>query len=224
MTDTSPGKPLDEVTRKTLKRLGTSTLYEAQGKHGALAHDFRGIPGNGFLTGTAYTIQTRPADNLALHHAVMLANPGDVLMVDCGGFLDAGVWGEILTVAALERGIAGIVVNGSIRDVERIAELGFPAISRGICMEGTLKADPGVLGDTLHWDGVEIDPGDIVVGDADGVVIIKAFEFDNVVQAALEREAHEQKMIESIRSGKSTVELMGLKPPDGVSQQRRTHA
>lgn len=209
--------PIDETITDTLKRLGTSTLYEAQGKHGAVHHEIRGIPGSGFLVGRAFTVRTRPADNLALHHAVMLANPGDVLVVDCGGFLDAGVWGEILTVAALERGIAGIVVDGSIRDVQRITELEFPAYSRGICMEGTLKADPGVLGDTLHWDGAEIDPGDIIVGDADGVVVIKAFEFDTVLQAALEREDQERKMMEELRSGKTTVELMGLKLPTHAS-------
>ena len=224
----SPDAPssarLTQEAKDTLERLGTSTLYEAQGKHGALPHEFRPVPGAGFLSGTAYTVRTRPTDNLALHHAVMLASPGDVLVVDCGSFLEAGVWGEIMTVAALERGISGIVVDGSIRDVQRIAELGFPAFSRGICMEGTLKADPGVLGETLHWDGVEIDPGDIIVGDADGVVAIKAFEFDNVLQAALEREAQEQKIMQELRSGKTTVDLMGLKAPSSTVAPRRTYA
>ena len=78
-------------------------------------------------------------------------------------------------------------------------------------MQGTLKSDPGSLGDTLHWDGAEIDPGDIVVGDSDGVVVIKAFELDTVLQAAGEREAQEREMIEKIQAGHSTIELMGLK-------------
>lgn len=204
---------LDDAVKDTLRRLGTSTLYEAQGRHGALPQQIRPIPHSGFLAGTAYTVRTRPADNLALHHAVVLAQPGDVLVVDCGGFLEAGVWGEVLTVAALERGIAGLVVDGSIRDVDRIAELGFPSFSRGICMEGTSKEDPGHLGETLHWDGADIDQGDIIVGDADGVVVIKAFEFDTVVQAALERESHERDMMDALRSGKTTIELMSLKHP-----------
>jgi len=202
---------LEESTRQILERLGTATLYESQGKHGALPHDIRPIPGAGFLVGTAFTVHARPADNLALHHAVMLASPGDVLIVECGGFLEAGVWGEILTIAAMTRGIAGLVVDGSVRDVARIAELGFPVYSRGISMQGTLKSDPGSLGDTLHWDGAEIDPGDIVVGDSDGVVVIKAFELDTVLQAAGEREAQEREMIEKIQAGHSTIELMGLK-------------
>ena len=80
-------------------------------------------------------------------------------------------------------------------------------------MEGTSKEDPGHLGETLHWDGADIDQGDIIVGDADGVVVIKAFEFDTVVQAALERESHERDMMDALRSGKTTIELMSLKHP-----------
>lgn len=207
---------MDSATLDALRRLGTSTLYEAQGKHGALPHELKAAPGTGFLAGRAFTVRSRPADNLALHHAVIQARPGDVLVVDCGGFLEAGVWGEILTVAAQHRGIAGIVVDGSIRDIERIAELGFPAFSRGVCMQGTGKSDPGVLGETLHWDGAEIDQGDIVVGDSDGVVVIKAFEFDTVVQAALEREAGEADMLAKLRQGATTIDLMGLKHPSVV--------
>jgi 4-hydroxy-4-methyl-2-oxoglutarate aldolase len=204
---------LDSAAVETLQRLGTSTLYEAQGKHGALPHELKAAPGTRFLAGRAFTVRTRPGDNLALHHAVVQATPGDVLVVDCGGFLEAGVWGEILTVAAQNRGIAGIVIDGSIRDIERIAELGFPAFSRGVCMQGTGKSDPGTLGETLHWDGAEIDQGDIVVGDADGVVVIKAFEFETVMQAALQREASEAQMLAKLREGATTIDLMGLKRP-----------
>lgn len=210
---------LEEATRQVLERLGTSTLYESQGKHGALPLDIRPVPGAGFLVGSAFTVRARPADNLALHHAVLLASPGDVLVVDCGGFLEAGVWGEILTVAAMTRGIAGLVVDGSVRDVARIGELGFPVYSRGISMQGTLKSDPGSLGETLHWDGAEIDPGDIIVGDSDGVVVIKAFELDTVLSAALERESQENEMMVKLRAGASTVELMGLTQPS-VSEKR----
>lgn len=206
-------REIDDALVAILAKLGTSTLYEGQGKHGALPHDIRPIPGSGFLVGTAFTVRARPGDNLALHHALLSAKPGDILVVDCGGFMEAGVWGEVMTVAAITRGIRGLVVDGSIRDIQRIAELGFPAYSRGVCMEGTSKEDKGALGDTLRWDGVEIAPGDIIVGDADGVLAIKAFEFDSVVDAAIEREEHETKMIEALREGATTIDLLKLKKP-----------
>ena len=202
---------LSEQEQDVLRRVGSSTLYEAQGKRGALPHDIRPLPHSGFLAGIARTVRSLPADNLALHHAVLRSQPGDVLVVDCGGFLEAGVWGEILTVAAIEKGIAGLVVDGSVRDIDRIGELGFPVYSRGISMKGTSKDDPGTHDSRLQWEGTDIETGDIVVGDSDGVVVIKGFEFDTVIQAALERESSEQEMLDKLRAGSSTVELLGLK-------------
>jgi len=207
---------LEVTTRATLERLGTSTLYEAQGKQGAVPGNLRPIDPAAFLAGTALTVRSRPGDNLALHHAVLLAEEGDVLIIDCGGYSDCGVWGEAMTVAAQHRGISGLVVDGSVRDVARITELGFPVFSRGISMGGTTKEDAGVIGAPLAWGALYIETGDIVVGDADGVVLIKSFELDNVVAAALEREGNEHAMFEAIRTGKTTVELMGLKPREGT--------
>jgi 4-hydroxy-4-methyl-2-oxoglutarate aldolase len=162
----------------------------------------------------------RPGDNLALHHAVALASAGDVLVVDCGGYADSGVWGEVLTVAAQHRGIAGLVVDGSVRDVDRIEALGFPVFSRGVSLGGTSKDDAGALGGTLSFGSLEVTSGDIVVGDGDGVVAIAPGEFDTVVDAAIDREEREQVMMRALGEGKLTIELMDLRPPTPQGARR----
>jgi 4-hydroxy-4-methyl-2-oxoglutarate aldolase len=210
---------VDASMRDQLKSLGTSTLYEAQGRHGAFPPAIRPVWKGAFVAGPAFTVRVRPGDNLALHHAVALASPGNVLVVDCGGYADSGVWGEVLSVAAKHRGIAGLIVDGSVRDIERIEALGFPVFSRGVSMGGTSKDDAGTLGGTLSFGSLGVTAGDMVVGDGDGVVAIAASEFDTVLNAAIDREEREQVMMRALGEGKLTIELMDLRPP---SQQGTT--
>ena len=211
---------VDDLLRDRLKSLGTSTLYEAQGRKGAFPAAIRPTWKGAFVAGRAFTVLMRPGDNLALHHAVALASPGDVLVVDCDGYPDSGVWGEVLTVAAQHRGIAGLVVNGSVRDIDRGEALGFPVFSRGVSMGGTSKDDPGTLGGVLRLGSLEVSPGDLIVGDSDGVVAISQSALETVVDAATDREEREQVMMRSLREGKLTIELMDLRPPpqEGVNR------
>jgi len=211
---------VDDLLRDRLKSLGTSTLYEAQGRKGAFPAAIRPTWKGAFVAGRAFTVLMRPGDNLALHHAVALASPGDVLVVDCDGYSDSGVWGEVLTVAAQHRGIAGLVVNGSVRDIDRGEALGFPVFSRGVSMGGTSKDDPGTLGGVLRLGSLEVSPGDLIVGDSDGVVAISQSALETVVDAATDREEREQVMMRSLREGKLTIELMDLRPPpqEGVNR------
>ncbi len=204
---------VDSATLSLLARLGTATLYEAQGQQGALPPAFRPVYRGAFIAGPAYTVRTRSGDNLALHHAVVLAQPGDVIVADCGGYAESGVWGDVLTSAAQHRGIAGLVVDGSVRDTARIEELGFPIFSRGISIGGTSKEDEGVHQERLMWDGATIEPGDIIVGDADGLVVLQRAEFETVVEAALVREEKEQHMVKEIARGITTIDLLGLDAP-----------
>lgn len=202
-----------EVVRQ-LKSLGTSTLFEAQGKKGALPGGIRPIWRGAFVAGPAYTVRMEPGDNLALHHAVVLAAPGDVLVADCAGFADSGVWGEVLTVAAMNRGLAGLIVNGSVRDIVRLEALGFPVFSCGVSMGGTSKGDSGAQALKLSLGNVVISPGDIIVADSDGVLAIEAQLFEEVLQSAHKREEQEKKMMQALRNGGSTIDLMGLTPPN----------
>lgn len=210
---------VDSALRDQLKSLGTSTLYEAQGRRGALPPAIRPVWRGAWVVGPAFTVRVGPGDNLALHHAVALASPGDVIVADCAGWENSGVWGEVLTVAALQRGIAGLVVEGSVRDIDRIEALEFPVFSRGVSMGGTTKEDPGALGASLALGATEVAPGDIIVGDSDGVMAITQAEFVTVVHTATERDNNERTMMSALAEGALTIELMGLHPPATKGQQ-----
>ncbi|HEY8752980.1 MAG TPA: 4-carboxy-4-hydroxy-2-oxoadipate aldolase/oxaloacetate decarboxylase [Arthrobacter sp.] len=195
-----------------LLKLGTATVYEAQGQRGSIASEIRPIDRNMKVVGTALTVNTTPGDNLMFHQAVLMARPGDVLVVDAKGFTDAGPWGDVLTLAAQRAGIAGLVIDGSVRDSEAIIDAGFPVFSRGISIRGTTKVDPGQIGGTINLAGTVVDRGDIIIGDRDGVVVLKANEVGEVLRSAEAREAKEEEFRRRIMEGASTAELLGLLP------------
>ena len=201
-----------QANHETLRALGAATVYEAQGAKGALDSGIKPIDPASRLVGPALTVDTRPADNLMLHYALLKARPGDVLVVDAKGFLEAGPWGDVLTAAALKIGIAGLVINGAVRDAGAICEMGFPVFCRGLSIKGTGKVHPGRVNVPVSFGDVVIHPGDIVVGDRDGVVIVAADEVDSVIRSATEREAKEDGFRAAIESGASTAELLGLLP------------
>ena len=165
------------------------------------------------VIGPAFTISTPPGHNLAIHRAIVQASAGDVLVVSIGGDCRYGPFGEILALACQKRGIAGIVVDGSVRDGNDIEALGFPVFCRALAPSGTRKDDPGRIGETIRCGHVSVDPGDIVVGDRDGVVVIPHAAMDDV-RAALERiAAKETRIKDGIAAGKTTLELLGLDRP-----------
>jgi 4-hydroxy-4-methyl-2-oxoglutarate aldolase len=195
---------------QALGKIQTATLHEAMGKRGALPHSIRPVWPESAFCGVALTVKSRPGDNLMLHKAVQLAQPGDVLIVDNDGFLEAGLWGEIITVAAMQKGIVGLVTNGAVRDTLRIRELGFPVFSAGISIKGTTKAVPGKINHPICFEGVIVNPGDIVVGDNDGLVAIPPAEAEKLLAAALAKEESEAEVIKKIKQGQSTMDLLGF--------------
>lgn len=156
-------------------------------------------------------VDTRPGDNLAIHHAVTVAQPGDVLVVDAKAFTEAGPWGDILTLYAQQIGIAGLVIDGSVRDSRAIVALGFPVFSRGISVKGTGKHQPGAVNQPITCGGIRIAPGDLVVADADGVVVVPARDVDRVQEKCAERERKEAGLRDALRDGESLVDLLGLR-------------
>jgi 4-hydroxy-4-methyl-2-oxoglutarate aldolase len=193
-----------------LRDLGAATVYEAQGAKGALDSGMKPIDPTSRLAGPAYTVDARPADNLILHHAVMKAQPGDVLVVDAKGFMEAGPWGDVLTILAIKRGIAGMVINGCVRDANLIISLGFPIFCRGLSIKGTGKNQPGKVDVPVLIGDVVINPGDIIVGDRDGLVVVAKDEVEKTLASAVSREEKEDKMREAIEQGASTAELLNL--------------
>lgn len=201
---------LDPTLAGRLLELGTATLYEASGIDCDLDPALRPAWPGARVCGTAFPVRTGAEDNLALHLAVERAAPGDVLVVDAGAH-PCGYWGEILAVAAQVRGIGGLVIDGGVRDVDRLAELGFPAWSRWIAVRRTVKHDAGDVGVTTVVGGVSVEPGDVVVADIDGIVVLPRDRVADVAAAGETRAAKEEHFLSEIRSSISTVDLFGLR-------------
>jgi 4-hydroxy-4-methyl-2-oxoglutarate aldolase len=186
----------------------TATLHEAAGKIGALPSAIKPITAGMRIVGPAVTVSCPAGDNLRIHHAIYIARPGDILVVDVAGGHEYGYWGEIMTVAAQARGLAGLVIDGCVRDGDILATLGFPVFARGRCIKGTAK-DPtkGTINHPIHIADVVVEPGDFVAGDTDGVVVIPRADLPAVVAAADRRERAEAELIDELRRGARTIDL-----------------
>ena len=188
-----------------------ATVFESAGRSGMVDPSIRPAWRGAKLCGTVLTVKTAPGDNLMLHHAVALANPGDVIVADIGGYLLAGAWGEILTVAAQMRAVAGVVVNGAVRDIEAIAQRGFPVFSRGLAIGACTKDQLGKLNVPLMFGDTMIRAGDIILGDSDGLVVIEAKRADEIYKAAVSRRDREWEIIADLQQGRTTIDILGLR-------------
>lgn len=204
--------PITQDQLDTLKQLGTATIHEAQGQTGALDSGLRPVDPSVRLAGPALTVDCRPDDNLAIHYALTKAKPGDVLVVDAKGFMEAGPWGDLLTLASQKLGIVGLVMNGAVRDANAIIEMGFPTFSRGLSIKGTNKCQPGKVNVPIVIGGVPVNPGDIIVGDRDGLVVVAQDRVEEVIRLSRSREHKEDGIRAGLAAGKSTVDLLGLAP------------
>lgn len=200
----------DELVRM-LSQQAVSTVYEASGRYGAMAHTIRPTSPGLRLCGHALTVRCQPGDNLTLHAAAALARPGDVLVADVGDYCEAGHWGEILTVAAQARGIAGLVINGSVRDVAPIARRGFPMFARAVSMKATVKESAGVINHAIMCGGATVRPGDLVLGDDDGVVVVERERAEEVLRASIEREEREAVVMRRLAEGELTLDVLGFR-------------
>jgi len=206
-------KKIDRPSQQLIKELShfdSATVHEASEGKGALSSDIKPVDPKSRLCGPAVTVACRPGDNLMLHKAIYVAEEGDVLVASAGGYVEAGPWGEIMTVAAQVRGIAGLVIDGSIRDSIAIQESGFPAFSRGLCIKGTTKDCLGYINHPVVIGGIRIEPGDVVLGDADGVVVVSQKDLSKVIEKCKLRQEKEEKIKRELRMGKSTLELYGF--------------
>ncbi len=192
-------------------KLDSATLYEAAGQIGALPSGIKPIASGTRLEGRAFTVSSPPANNLWLHKAIACASAGDVLVVEVGGVYEAGYWGEIMTVAAQAKGVVGLVIDGCVRDAEQITALGFPICARGLCIRGTGKdtTPPGFLNEPIEIGDVTISPGDLIVGDVDGVVAIPSARVEEVLGKSRERLDKEAAVMERLRRGETTLDIYG---------------
>jgi len=198
-------------TADALRGFGSATLGEC----GALRMHARIRPvwAGAVVAGPAITAKLGHADNLAIHVAVATNElDGVVLVADATDPPEYGYWGEVLTTGAEARGIAGLVIDGGCRDVAALEAHGFPVFSALVALTGAAKVRGGTVGQTITAGGASVSPGDWIVGDADGVVVIPSANLDAVIAASQERTVKEAWMFEELRAGKTTVELLDLDP------------
>ncbi len=156
----------------------------------------------GPMVGTAVTVKTRGGDNLAILRAYDLCRPGDVMVVDAGGDLANALVGGIMTFAAASLGLAGMVLDGAIRDVAEIRERTFPVYARGVTHRGPYKDGPGAINIPVTVGGMTVSPGDIIVGDEDGLLAFAPHEAPEAIEKALKQQAAEEATMQAIREGR----------------------
>ena len=200
----------DGIFGEFLKQ-STATVHEAMGRRGALPSAIKPVAQAMKVCGPAFTVDSPPMDNLLLHQAIYAASPGDVLVVRVADHYEAGYWGEIMGVAAQARGLAGLVIDGGVRDSLELTAMKFPTFSHGICIRGTLKHGGGALNKPLAVGGIVIEPGDIVLGDADGVVVVPRAEGPLILEKSIQRVEREKTIMDQLRAGKTTMEIYNLK-------------
>lgn len=192
-------------------RHSSATLHEAYGQRGALPSAISALQPEMQVTGRAVTVASAPLDNLWIHRAIYAAAPGDVLVVSVGRAWTAGYWGEVLTRAALARRLAGLVIDGCVRDGAQLATLGLPIFCRGLSIRGTSKIEsaPGGINRPTRLGEVLVEPGDLIVGDRDGVVCIAQDDVPEALAAAERREQKEAEIFRQLEDGASTLQIYG---------------
>ncbi len=194
---------------KAFTSIGTATVHEAMGRRGAVDPRIKPAAPSMRVCGPAFTVRCHPGDNIMLLKALEAAQPGDVIVADMGK-PDEGCWGEMASSAGKARRLGGLVMNASIRDWALVREIGFPVFSIGVCVKGTVKASLGTINHPIVCGGVAVNPGDLVIGDEDGVVVVPKEEAEATLKAAQAREAKEAAQLERINKGESIFKLAGL--------------
>lgn len=184
-------------------RYPSSILADVAGRRGALHGRIAPLAPSMRFAGPALTVEVRPGDNLMIHAALAVARPGDVIVVDGKGDLSSALMGEIMSQQAVALGVAAVVIDGAVRDSEAIRELGFPMFAAGLNPNGPTKNVAGRLNHPISIGGVTVRPGDLVVGDADGVTVIEREKAAAMLPLAAEKVAAETKRIADIRSRKA---------------------
>ena len=192
------------------KSLPTATIYEAAGAVGDVDPIIRALVPGVHMAGPAFTLRTKPGDNLGVFHALHEAPRGSVIVIDGGNSMRVTIWGGTSTVAALQRGIVGCVCNAAVRDIEEILVTKFPVFGPGLSVRGTVKDHKGWRQIPVCIGDVLVNPGDIVIGDSDGLVVVAAARAEEVAIAALEQRRKELDRESRLRGGESVKSVMGL--------------
>jgi len=204
--------PSDDLANliERLRPLPAATVYEAAGKLGDMAPNIRPMLPGARLLGPAFTVKAMPSDNMVVFKAIAAAPEGSVLVIDAGDTDRSTIWGGTSTVASVARGLAGLVTNAAVRDMDEILASGWPVFAAGVAVRGTSKAHPGWIGIPVVVGGVNVNPGDIILADSDGVIVIPPARLAEIVPKAEEKRRDEIDKEDRLRRGESIASVMGF--------------
>src|SRR5262247_338152 len=196
---------------KALGEYGVATVHEAQGRNGLMRPSLRPIYPSARLAASAVTVSCQPGDNLMIHAAIEVCRPGDALVVVTTSESTDGMFGELLATSCQAHGIVGLVIDAGVRDVADLTAMDFPVWSKAISAQGTVKASPGSVNVEIVCAGAPVRPGDVIVGDQDGVVVVKREMAAEVARLGAARIEKEEKSRERLKAGELGVDFYGLR-------------
>lgn len=201
----------DAAVVEALGKSGVATVHEAQGRIGLMSPYMRPIYATARVAGTAVTVSSQPGDNLMIHAALEVCMPGDVLVVTTTSESTDGMFGELLATSCRAHGVKGLFIDAGIRDTAELTEMDFPAWAKAVSAQGTVKATAGSVNIPVVCAGAIVFPGDVIVGDADGVVVVRREAAAEVADLAAARLVKEEKSRERLRNGELGVDFYGLR-------------